>query len=297
MDRSARLGIFGLLLVAGVLTGQTGAQAQTLTLYSGTNFSGDKKVVSLVDTNVGGFIARSAEATGRWRVCSGPFGLLGCRTLEGKVADLGSGGLTVVSAVYGVGTGSGQTTSNPQQTGGQPGQVPAYGITLFSGPNYSGRQQSLSGDNSNLDSINFGDMAQSAIAARGETWELCEHSNYGGRCIQVSGSFPNLAPISGGASSARRWTGASPGSYPQSNSGYPVAVAGASAGRTASFFAQPSFNGQQMRACPGSNSDKPSSSCVKKTAEQFCTFSGFAKALYSSASPGGLLEDVLCTRN
>ena len=278
------------LILFGLLSSP--ALAQSLTLYSGTNFSGDKKVVSLVDTNVGGFVARSAEATGRWRVCSGPFGLIGCRTIEGKVADLGASGLTVVSAVFGVGGGQ---SSTPQQPGS--GTAPAYGITLFSGTSYSGRQQSLSGDNSNLDSIGFGDTAQSAMVANGETWELCDNSNFGGQCIQARGSFPSLEPLNGRISSARRWTGSQQTNWPNQTQpqAQPMAY-GAATGRTASFFGQPTFNGQPMRACPESNSNTPSSGCVKKTAEQFCRFSGFAKMLYSSASPSGMLEDVLCTR-
>jgi Beta/Gamma crystallin len=292
-SRNLSRGATAALLSAAALTFSAPALAQSLTLYSGTNFSGDKKVVSLVDTNVGSFVARSAEATGRWRVCSGPFGLIGCRTIEGRVADLGGSGLTVVSAVFGVGGGS--QSGNPQQTGStNPGAPPAYGIVLFAGTSYSGRQQSLSGDNSNLDSIGFGDTAQSALVANGETWELCDNSNFGGQCIQARGAFPNLEPLNGRISSARRWTGGQT-SYPATTTSQAVAY-GAATGRTASFFGQPSFNGQAMRACPESSSNTPSSSCIKKTAEQFCRFSGFAKALYSSASPGGMLEDVLCTK-
>jgi hypothetical protein len=269
------------------------AMAQSLTLYSGTNYTGDKKVLTLV---VGGFVARSADASGRWRVCTGPFGLIGCRTIDGKVPDLGGSGMTVLSAVYGVGTSGPTPPSGGGQTSTTPGTpaLPSYGISLFAGTSYSGRQQTISGDNSNLDSIGFGDTASSALTAANETWELCEHSNYAGRCVQVRGAFPNLDPIGGGVSSARRWTGAV-ASPPPVAAPVPAASGGLLNGRTASFFAQPTFNGQPMRACPQS-SGTPSGSCTKQTAEQFCRFSGFARLVHYSASPTGYLEDVLCAR-
>jgi hypothetical protein len=275
-------------------TASSSALAQSLTLYSGTNFSGESRQVSLVNTNVGGFVARSAVAQGKWRVCSGPLGLLGCRTIEGRVADLGGSGMAVVSAIFGVGTGG--ATPPPTQPASGQAYPPQSGIVLYSGPNYTGRQVALNSDTSSLNSVSFGDDAQSAIAAPGESWQLCEHSNYEGRCLQVSGAFPSLVPLASMASSARRSSGTSQQqTYPQQQN-YPQQTAyGAATGRTASFFPQPLFNGQPMLACPD-NRSKPSASCAKKSAEQFCRLSGYAKLGYSSYSTQGYLEDVLCTR-
>jgi Beta/Gamma crystallin len=281
------------LLAATFSTVSAAALAQSLTLYSGTNFSGQSKQVGLASTNVGGFLARSAEATGKWRVCSGPFGLIGCRTIEGRVADLGGSGLAVMSAVFGLGTGSGQT--NPQQTG----QVyaPQSGVILFSEPNYTGRQQLVTGDTSNLDLIGFGDQTKSAMVAQNESWQLCENSNFGGNCVTLAGGVPSLSAVNGSGSSLRR-TGSSPQpqSYPQ-HSPYPAQSSGyaTATGRTASFFAQPQFNGQPMLAC-ASSPTKPSASCAKKSAEQFCKLSGFSRLAYSAYSSQGYLEDVLCAK-
>lgn len=269
------------------------ALAQSLTLYAGTNFSGESKVVGLASTNVGGFIARSAEATGRWRVCAGPFGLFGCRTIEGRVADLGGSGMTVVSAVFGIGTNA------PQQQGSQV-NAPQSGVMLFSEPNFGGRQQLITSDFNSLNSVNFGDDAKSALVAANESWQLCEHGNYEGSCFTLQGSMPNLGNMGGKGSSIRRAVGypQQPGQYPVQypTTSYPAQVGvGTATGRTASFFAQPLFNGQQMLACPDSPS-RPSSSCAKKSAEQFCRLSGFSKLAYSAYSSQGYLEDVLCTR-
>jgi hypothetical protein len=270
--------------------------AQSLTLYSGTNFSGESKQVGLASTNVGGFVARSAEATGRWRVCSGPLGLFGCRTIEGRVADLGGSGLTVVSAVFGIGT---QQPTQPQ-TNNSPVYPPQSGVLLFSEPNFTGRQQLVTSDIASLNSLNFGDNAKSAMVAANESWQLCENSNYDGSCFTLQGSMSNLGNMSGKGSSVRRSSaypqqqGQYPVQYPTTN--YPAQVGvGTAAGRTASFFAQPMFNGQPMLACADSPS-KPSASCARKSAEQFCRLSGFPKLAYSAYSSQGYLEDVLCAR-
>jgi hypothetical protein len=196
-----RLGL-NCTIILTLCTISTATMAQSLTLYAGTNFSGDSRQVGLASTNVGGFVARSAVATGKWRVCSGPFGLIGCRTIEGRVADLGGSGLAVMSAVFGLGTGTGSNSG-------------------------SGQPQTT-----------------------------------------TNGNQP----------------------YPPQANTYATA-----AGRTASFFAQPQFNGQPMLACPDKPSN-PSSSCAKKSAEQFCRLSGFAKLAYSAYSAQGYLEDVLCAR-
>jgi hypothetical protein len=283
-------------LIAAFCTVSSATLAQSLTLYSGTNFSGESKQVGLASTNVGGFVARSAVATGRWRVCSGPLGLFGCRTIEGRVADLGGSGMTVISAVYGIGT---QQPTQPQTNNGQV-YAPQSGVLLFSEPNFAGRQQLVTSDISSLNSLNFGDDAKSAMVAANESWQLCEHSNYDGSCTTLQGSMANLGSMSGKGSSMRRGStypqqqGQYPVQYPTTN--YPAQVGvGTAVGRTASFFAQPMFNGQPMRACPD-NPSKPSSSCAKKSAEQFCRLSGFSKLAYSAYSVQGYLEDVLCAR-
>ncbi len=285
-----------LALMLAICPVSTTTFAQSLTLYSGTNFSGQSKVVSLGSTNVGGFVARSADANGRWRVCSGPLGLLGCRTIEGRVADLGGSGMTVVSAVFGLGTGGNQ---NPGQTGNQ-GQAypPQTGVTLYSGPNYTGQQKNITSDMNNLNNAGFNDMAQSAMVAANESWQLCEHSNYDGNCINIAGSMASLVPLAGSGSSLRRVSGAQgyPQPSPYPGNSYPVQTGGyaTATGRTASFFAQPMFNGRPMRACPEKSA--PNAGCAKKSAEQFCQLSGFSKLAYSAYSSQGFLEDVVCVK-
>jgi hypothetical protein len=306
-----RTGFFAFILAAMSFVASS-ALAQTLTLYSGKNFSGESRQVTLVNTNVGGFVARSADSSsGKWRVCSGPLGLLGCTTVEGRVAELGgSNGISVVSVVFG-GAATGGQTNNPnnqnnQNTGQQP-VPPQSGVLLFSGPNYTGRQVAIFTDTSNLDSMNMGDSAQSAMVAYGESWSLCDNSNYGGSCMQLSGSMASLASLNSRGSSLRRSTvyGGGQTQYPQTQNPqtqypqntYPNQQTsyGAANGRTATFFPQPLFNNRPMLACPD-NPSKPSASCARKSAEQFCRLSGFAKLGYYTYNSAGSLEDVLCTK-
>jgi len=44
-----------------------------------------------------------------------------------------------------------------------------------------------------LRAANLNDQIGSLRVARGEQWELCEHDNFRGRCVVVSGDEPNLA--------------------------------------------------------------------------------------------------------
>jgi len=65
---------------------------------------------------------------------------------------------------------------------------------------------------SNLDHFGFNDRASSAIVQRG-TWEVCEHMNFGGRCIVLGpGQYPSLNAygMNNTVSSVRRVQGRPP---------------------------------------------------------------------------------------
>ncbi|MFN3789220.1 beta/gamma crystallin-related protein [Massilia sp.] len=55
-------------------------------------------------------------------------------------------------------------------------------ISLFTDADFRGRPLTLRGPVTNLDGIGFNDRASSAIVRSG-TWEICEHKDFGGRCI------------------------------------------------------------------------------------------------------------------
>jgi hypothetical protein len=82
------------------------------------------------------------------------------------------------------------------------GETP--GIILFEGVNYSGQQRDFPGAVANLERYRFNDRARS-VAIDGRRWELCEHAEFGGRCVAVDRDVPNLAALglSGQLSSVR----------------------------------------------------------------------------------------------
>jgi hypothetical protein len=82
-------------------------------------------------------------------------------------------------------------------------------LTLYEGENFHGRSFAANGPVSNLDGTGFNDRASSAIIDRGR-WELCEHADFGGRCIVLErGQYPSLgyAGLNNQVSSMRRVSG------------------------------------------------------------------------------------------
>jgi uncharacterized protein YcfJ len=82
-------------------------------------------------------------------------------------------------------------------------------LTLYEGEDFHGRSFSVNGPISNLDGTGFNDRASSAIVERGR-WELCEHADFGGRCIVLQkGQYPSLAHagLNNQVSSMRRVSG------------------------------------------------------------------------------------------
>jgi len=66
-------------------------------------------------------------------------------------------------------------------------------VTLYEGENFHGRSFVANGTVTNLDGTGFNDRASSAIVEHGR-WELCEHMNFGGRCIVLHpGQYPSLS--------------------------------------------------------------------------------------------------------
>ena len=73
------------------------------------------------------------------------------------------------------------------------------GLTVYSEANYGGVQETLSGDTPTLKAIGGDNRVHSVKIDGRDAWELCEAANYGGRCIILPRSEPDLA--------SRRWNG------------------------------------------------------------------------------------------
>jgi hypothetical protein len=83
------------------------------------------------------------------------------------------------------------------------------GITIFSEANFHGMNANFRDDVPDLRRYNMNDRVDGLALGRGETWEVCEHINYGGRCQVFSGDETDLAKIGWGGmiSSLRRVRG------------------------------------------------------------------------------------------
>ena len=71
-------------------------------------------------------------------------------------------------------------------------QTRGVGLTLFADPNFRGRAATLREDTPDFRTIGMNDVASSLQVAPGEQWEVCEHINYEGRCMVVTGSESDL---------------------------------------------------------------------------------------------------------
>jgi hypothetical protein len=81
--------------------------------------------------------------------------------------------------------------------------VAAGEISLFTDADYRGRPLTLREPVLNLDRIGFNDLASSAIVRSG-TWEICEHKDFGGRCIVLGpGEYRMFDGFNDQASSVR----------------------------------------------------------------------------------------------
>jgi hypothetical protein len=72
-------------------------------------------------------------------------------------------------------------------------QMSGAGITVFADSNFRGRSATFREDVFDLAQYGgLNDRITSLRVAPGEQWEVCEHSNYQGRCVVVSGDEPDL---------------------------------------------------------------------------------------------------------
>jgi hypothetical protein len=77
-------------------------------------------------------------------------------------------------------------------------QMGGVGITVFADRNFRGKSATFQEDVSDLSRFDFNDRISSLKVAPGEQWEVCEHSNYQGRCAVFSGDEPRLTDSSWG---------------------------------------------------------------------------------------------------
>lgn len=86
---------------------------------------------------------------------------------------------TILATALAVLTLAGAADAQPRGGRGLPS------ATLFEGDNFTGRSVTLSTDVGNLSGYGFNDRAHSARLEG--LWRLCEHADFGGRCVELTG--------------------------------------------------------------------------------------------------------------
>src|SRR5215831_18406457 len=71
-------------------------------------------------------------------------------------------------------------------------QMGGIGITVFADLNFRGKTATFRQDVPDLRPMGLDNRIRSLRVGRGEKWEVCEHANYQGRCVVISGEEPDL---------------------------------------------------------------------------------------------------------
>ncbi len=176
--------------------------------------------------------------------------------------------------------------------------------TLYELPGFRGRQTVIYGRAENLPR-QFNDMAMSGrFEGR---WRVCEHSDFGGRCVEVEGDVADLQPLG----LAQRISSLKAEEDPnyrdraddrRGERGFDQPYddrdrrGGPADGARNVFYPYPSYRGDDIEATPGA-------------ADRFCRSNGLGSAAYFEtgaptnrqqdyryAQQGMVLRDVLCRR-
>ncbi|CAN7505247.1 beta/gamma crystallin family protein [Pseudoduganella sp. LjRoot289] len=225
------------LALAAALFGQlAAAHAGELTLFSRDNFRGEEVTIrdGSRDLREAGFNDRASSLvvhSGVWEVCEHKdFGGY-CAVFErGEYNDLRrfNNSISSLRQVERGGRGGGaggfrdrdrdgvddrverreermeRRDDRRDERGGGYGQNRPDPIELFEHAGLGGRRVSVQGETRSLSGLGFNDRASSMIINEGQ-WQLCEHDNFGGRCVIYGpGRYDNLGPMNDQASSLRR---------------------------------------------------------------------------------------------
>lgn len=227
-----------LALAAALFSQLAAAQAGELTLYSRDNFRGEEVTIrdGSRDLRDAGFNDRASSLivhSGVWEICEHKdFGGY-CAVFErGEHNDLRrfNNSISSVRQVerggrHGGGAGGFRDRDRDgvddrverreermerrddrrdDRGNGGYGQNRPDPVELFENAGLGGRRVSLQGETRSLSGVGFNDRASSMIINEGQ-WQLCEHDNFGGKCVVYGpGRYDNLGPMNDQASSLRR---------------------------------------------------------------------------------------------
>ena len=160
----------------------------TLTLYDGRDFRGEPRELDRPESRLelrdrtGSLQTRG----GAWEICDRPDFSGRCVIVSGDVPDLSVHGMR--NRVLSARPARGEHEYREERPGGPP-PAPEPRLILYERPDFRGRSREVNGPDSEIS--DFNDRAQSARALSG-AWQLCEHKNFGGRCVTITGDVRDL---------------------------------------------------------------------------------------------------------
>jgi hypothetical protein len=207
-----------LAAAAALATFTHAAAAGDLTLFSDSNFHGNRVTIDRDAPNLAdfGFNDRASSAvvtSGRWLLCEhANFG--------GRCAEFGPGEYRelpgfndAVSSARQIdrddrgGRGRWRDRDHDRdhdRDGPRGGDRGGPDVVMFAGPRFEGQQVDLSQDVRALNDVGFNDRATSIIIREGR-WEFCEHADFRGECIVLGpGRYDVLDRMNNRISSMRR---------------------------------------------------------------------------------------------
>lgn len=163
-----------------------------LELYSNVRFYGDRRLYTSAVSNLDplGFNDRAMSLTipqgDVWEVCVDA-NFRGCRSVSGPVVDLTEIGLARrISSARPIRQSGGSGNGGGGDTGGD------LRIVLYDGRNFTGASRTVDGASQVL--LGFGNRAQS-VRVYGGAWELCDGTQFSGRCITVANDVQDLGRL------------------------------------------------------------------------------------------------------
>jgi hypothetical protein len=249
------------------------AAAQEITLWDLPGFQGQRLNIgrSVEDLNIYGFNDRASSIeilAGDWEVCEGQSFGGQCMILsvsESSLARLDNR-ITSIRPVV------------PGLAGPRPGydQGPDRGVWLYAGRNFGGQRIEVSNDISHLGRRRFNDRTASLVVARGERWEICEHTEYRGRCEIVEGETDLTRLNFHNTISSIREVDRRRGGRGRGRNRY--SIDGGFQGTQSTFFPRPEINGYGIDRCMGAEQRN----CDETTADRVCRAAGHREAAYFS---------------
>jgi Beta/Gamma crystallin len=186
-----------LALAVGVSVAQPRHRGEVgITVYNDVNFQGAtatfrKDVPDLREFTLNDSISSLDVAPGEsWEVCENVNYRGRCFVVSGSQRDLRTSGWNdIITSMRRVPSREGPGDRDVRESRDDRGGV---GIRVYDDVNFQGAPAIFEHDVPNLRDFRLNDRISSLEVALGESWEVCEKIDYGGRCVVVSGAERDL---------------------------------------------------------------------------------------------------------